>query len=170
MNKFARRALFAAILAVVGPGLARLPNSGRRRRPLWAWRSLAGRRDFTSAIAAYTEAIKLNPKSSVAYNGRGRAYGTAGESEKALKDFLQAIRLDPRFAEPFSGLGCVYIDMEAYDKAIASFNEAIRLDPKFAKAYYNRGECYGYMAQLRRGDRRPERGDPPPTRFHRCLL
>ena len=46
--------------------------------------------DFDRAIADYNEAIRLNPKSALAYFARGRSYLFAGSVEKALADFNQA--------------------------------------------------------------------------------
>jgi lipoprotein NlpI len=50
------------------------------------------------AIADYNEAIRLNPKSSLAYFARGRSYLFAGSAEKALADFNQASALAPKNA------------------------------------------------------------------------
>ena len=51
--------------------------------------------DVDGAIAAYTEAIRLNPQNAQPYSDRGRAYLRKGESDKAIADCNQAIQLDP---------------------------------------------------------------------------
>jgi Flp pilus assembly protein TadD len=51
--------------------------------------------DFDGAIAAYTEAIRLNPQNALPYSGRGRGYSRKGELDKAIADCNQAIQLDP---------------------------------------------------------------------------
>ena len=47
--------------------------------------------DFDGAIAAYTEAIRLNPQNAQSYSGRGLAYLRKGEWDKAIADFTEAI-------------------------------------------------------------------------------
>jgi serine/threonine protein kinase/tetratricopeptide (TPR) repeat protein len=50
--------------------------------------------EFSEAIAAYTEAIRLEPKNTAHYVGRGEAYAEKGDFEKALADCREALRLD----------------------------------------------------------------------------
>ena len=104
-----------------------------------------GNRD--KAIADYTEAIRLDPKDSVAHCDRGRAYGSKGEYDKAIADCTEAIRLDPKYADAYCSRGCAYGRKGGYDKEIADCTEAIRLNPKDAVAYYNRGYAYGYNGE-----------------------
>jgi tetratricopeptide (TPR) repeat protein len=47
------------------------------------------------AIAAYSEAIKLDPKYSFSYLGRGDVYLAQGDHKRALLDYDAAVRLDP---------------------------------------------------------------------------
>jgi Tfp pilus assembly protein PilF len=53
----------------------------------------AAKGDADKAIADLTEAIRLDPKSGVAYYVRGRVYMKTGEQDKAKADFAQAKRL-----------------------------------------------------------------------------
>jgi tetratricopeptide (TPR) repeat protein len=50
---------------------------------------------YDKAIAAYTEAIRRDPKYSFAYLGRGNAYMAKGDQDRALLDYDKAVRLDP---------------------------------------------------------------------------
>ena len=49
--------------------------------------------DYDSAIADFTQAIRLDPKNAVAYYGRGEAYLEKGQRAAAERDFAQAKRL-----------------------------------------------------------------------------
>jgi tetratricopeptide (TPR) repeat protein len=46
--------------------------------------------DYQGAIAAYTQAIVLNPNYAEAYNGRGNARYRLGENKAAVADFNEA--------------------------------------------------------------------------------
>src|SRR5262249_9688760 len=50
---------------------------------------------YDHAIADYDEALKRDPKFTLAYNNRGAAYEAKGDLERAIADLEQAIRLDP---------------------------------------------------------------------------
>ena len=75
--------------------------------------------DFDGAIAAYTEAIRLNPENAQPYSSRGQAYLRKGEVDKAIADCNKAIELDPMMAEAY----CCRCDSHGrngdFDKAIA---------------------------------------------------
>jgi TPR repeat protein len=47
------------------------------------------------AVAEFTSAIEINPRSARSYMGRGFAYLMLGDSSNAQQDFDQALRLDP---------------------------------------------------------------------------
>jgi tetratricopeptide (TPR) repeat protein len=51
------------------------------------------RGEFDSAIAALTEAVRLNPEYAVAYFVRGSAYSRKNDLDKAIADCNEAIRL-----------------------------------------------------------------------------
>ncbi len=54
--------------------------------------------DYQAAISDYDEAIRLNPKYTIAYNNRGFAKSKLGDLEGAISDYDTAIRLDPEYA------------------------------------------------------------------------
>jgi len=54
--------------------------------------------DYDRAIADYTQAIKLNPNYSEAYNNRGVVYQDKGNKSLAIADYRTAVRLDPNEA------------------------------------------------------------------------
>ena len=98
--------------------------------------------EYDRAIAAYTQAIKLNPKYAYAFYNRGFTYKKKGEYDKAIADYNQAIKLNPKYAFAYNGRGIVYRKKSEYDKAISDYNQAIKLNPKFYYAYNNRGNIY----------------------------
>jgi tetratricopeptide (TPR) repeat protein len=91
------------------------------------------------AITAYSDAIRLDPKSTDAYYGRGNAYKRKNDLDKAIADFAEVIRLDPSCANGYWGRGCAYSDKGDCNRAITEFTDAIRLNPKIAEVYHDRG-------------------------------
>jgi WD40 repeat protein/tetratricopeptide (TPR) repeat protein len=100
--------------------------------------------DYDRAIAAYDEAIRLDPAFPAAYYQRGIAYASKRELDRAIADYTQAIELDPAYARAYTLRGIAYSDLKNYDRAIADFDESIRLEPKLYAvfAYRGRGEAY----------------------------
>ena len=102
------------------------------------------------AVAAYDEALRLNPQNAMVYNNRGKAYNDLGEHQRAIEDLNEAIRLDPKLAWAYNNRGNAYNELGEHQRAIEDLNEAIRLDPKLAWAYNNRGVSYDNLGEHRR--------------------
>ncbi len=99
-------------------------------------------RELDSAIASFTEAIRIDPNYADACFSRGVAYEDTGEHDRAIADYTEAIRLDPTDADAYYCRGFNYWVNDDYDKAIADCTEAIRLNPQHAGAYSTRGVAY----------------------------
>ena len=95
--------------------------------------------ELEKAIAAYDEAIRLNPNYAKAYNNRGVAKYALGRHDAAVADYDEANRLKPDYAEAYNNRGAAKNALGRHDAAIADCDEAIRLKPDYATAYYNRG-------------------------------
>ena len=90
----------------------------------------------------FNEAIRLKPDIALAYMGRGLAYVTLGQHQRALEDINEAIRLKPDYAAIYIIRGFAYHNLGQYQRAIKDYNEAIRLKPDSAAAYIARGAAY----------------------------
>jgi tetratricopeptide (TPR) repeat protein len=106
------------------------------------------RQDFKGAIADYDQAIRLNPKLAVAYNGRGNARYELRDMQGAIADLEQAIRFDPKLAPAYNGRGTVRYALGDKQGAIADLDQAIRFDPKLARAYNNRGSIRNKLGDI----------------------
>ena len=91
------------------------------------------------AIDDYTQAIRLNPASAMAYHERAICLARQNQEDRALTDFNRAIELSPGYPLSWNGRGAIYLHHKDYQRAISDFNEAIRLQPNFYQAYKNRG-------------------------------
>ena len=61
--------------------------------------------DYDRAIAAFSEAIRLEPKNVNAFSNRGIAYAKKGDNDRAIADYNEVIRLDPKYALAFCNRG-----------------------------------------------------------------
>jgi tetratricopeptide (TPR) repeat protein len=108
--------------------------------------------DYKSAIAAYDQAIKLNPNSAAAYNYRGFTRSSLGDKQptitnyaQAINDYNQAIKLKPDFATAYNNRGSLHFDRGDTQAAIADYDQAIKFKPDFILAYLNRGNAHAKL-------------------------
>jgi tetratricopeptide (TPR) repeat protein len=131
--------------------------------PINEWRSnsayekgmelqLQGQTD--EAVAAYTEAITLNPLNASAFFQRGKIAYTKNDWTAASADLAEAARLeaavDPATADegwtpsaeaPYLA-GRAYLELEQVDNALPQFDTAVKLNPQNAEAFYYRATIY----------------------------
>jgi tetratricopeptide (TPR) repeat protein len=94
-------------------------------------------RQYRSAIAAFSEAIRRDPTFTQAYSGRGFAHYRLGNLTQAFADYQQIIRIDPTAASGYSGLALVQEQMGNRDRAAADALKSAALQAKqTARAVY----------------------------------
>jgi tetratricopeptide (TPR) repeat protein len=86
--------------------------------------------DYNSAIADYTEAVRLDPKNVNAYYNRGAVYLLGKKDyDRAIADYTEVIKLDPKNVGAYNDRGAAYSSKEDYNSAIEDFAVALSLDP-----------------------------------------
>jgi small glutamine-rich tetratricopeptide repeat-containing protein alpha len=90
---------------------------------------LVSQRDFSAAIAKYTEAIQLDPTNPVYYSNRAAAQSQLGAHDEAIEDALKALEVDPTFAKAYSRLGHGYFSSCQYEKAVEAYQKGLELEP-----------------------------------------
>jgi tetratricopeptide (TPR) repeat protein len=95
-------------------------------------------KDNDMAIAAFSQAIALNPQYAEAYNNRGVAYVYKGRYDLASADYERAISIKPQYAQAYYNRGVIEGRKGQYNMAINDYDRAIALNPRYARAYYNR--------------------------------
>ena len=100
------------------------------------------------AIAAYRQAIAINPNYAEAYSHLGNALQEQGQLDAAIAACQQAITLNPNYAEAYGNLGNALKDQGQLDAAVAAYRQAIALRPTLADAYYNLGIVLHQQRQL----------------------
>ncbi len=95
--------------------------------------------EYNQAIKLLSQAIKINPNYSSAYNSRGDAYYRLGNYEKSQQDSTAAIRHNPKDANAYYDRAFSLYLIGEFNGAIIDYNQAIKLNPEYANAYYGRG-------------------------------
>jgi tetratricopeptide (TPR) repeat protein len=118
---------------------------------------LSGQDRLEDAVAAYSEAIALDPDTGIvaqAYVNRSRVLGDLGRFDEAIADATAAIALDPDtgiVAQAYVNRSRVLGDLGRFDEAIADATAAIALDPEtdiLAVAYVNRTLACGSLGRF----------------------
>jgi tetratricopeptide (TPR) repeat protein len=111
-------------------------NSGQDPRAFfWAGFVQALRGEHSDAVRSYSEALRLNPNHTLAYNNRGLSYLHLERYDRALNDLNEVIRRDRQNAEAYLYRGAAEQRLEMPDRAERSFKAALRYDPELADAH-----------------------------------
>jgi tetratricopeptide (TPR) repeat protein len=92
-------------------------------------------REWQSAIADYTEYLKLRPQDADAYSRRGEAHCHLDQVQLGLGDFKSALECKPNSIEALVGLSTIYLDLSAWDQADKELTRAIEQSPRMARLY-----------------------------------
>lgn len=90
-------------------------------------------KDIDKAIAAFTNALALDPDDKHSVVTRGVCYMFLNQFEKANADFTRAIALDPNMADAYFNRAQVYRLQGEAEKALYDFISAARLGDKKAQ-------------------------------------
>ena len=97
--------------------------------------------DYANAIEAYTQALRLEPKSASILYARGYAHYRAYDDDRAIQDFSAAIQLQPN-TETFRARARAYENKADYEHAIQDYTQAIRASPADVTLRYDRAFDY----------------------------
>ncbi|HEY3155933.1 MAG TPA: tetratricopeptide repeat protein [Candidatus Eisenbacteria bacterium] len=102
---------------------------------------------FDAALADFNQALALNSRSSVIWNGRGNALAALGGYDSALVSYDRAIALNPRWAEARNNRGAAKLRKGDVAGSVADFSRAIELNATGRQAYANRAIAYVEMRE-----------------------
>lgn len=104
---------------------------------------------FDEALAAFQQAILLNPNAASAYNGIGRVHYHTGPARTAIEAYEHAIALDAHYIDPYYGLGILYsAQLGEYDAAIEAFQRGVEHNPADAFLVAGLGSTYARMGRF----------------------
>ena len=94
------------------------------------------RKDYTGAIAGFSEAIKRDPGFIQAYENRGVAKFYLKDFTGAIADFTKALEINPDDYSTYSRRGWAKYNLQDYEGAVADFTKAIESKGLGASDYY----------------------------------
>lgn len=105
----------------------------------------AGR--LEDAIAAYRQALALNPTHVEALNNLGAALADLKRWDEATASYRRALELKPKLPEIQNNLAVALREQGHLDEAIALYREAVALKPSYAEAHTNLGVALADLKQ-----------------------
>ena len=105
-------------------------------------------KNYGQALAAYDEAIKLNPKLAEAYNNRGTVKYELGQYSSAVEDYTAAIKLKLDYADALNNRGNAYAATKNFQNAAQDLKAALKLKNNSAVIHNNLGSVYYLMRNL----------------------
>ena len=97
-------------------------------------------KNIPEAVAAYREAIRLDPRSTDAHNGLAITYAGSGRLEEARAEFQAIVEIDPESTIGYYNLATALANLDRDVEAAAALREVIRINPNHYNARYNIGE------------------------------
>jgi uncharacterized protein (TIGR03067 family) len=110
----------------------------------------AERKEWDQAIAAYSQAIQLDPKHIDAFLYRGDAHLATGNADEALADLVAALRLKPKLEKVYLDSAIDFTNQGEYEKARLRCAAVLKLNDRSGVAYQRRSNA---NAMLGRWDR-----------------
>ena len=114
--------------------------------------------DWTSAAAAYSQALTLDPDYAPAHNNMGNLYRDRGDLQAAEKAYRRSLSLLPNYPDALVNLATLLSDMGRSGEALQLYRQALDIGGQRVEIYNNLGTAYLKIAEyelaemvLRRG-------------------
>jgi tetratricopeptide (TPR) repeat protein len=95
--------------------------------------------DLEGAIAAFENALEIDPEDYDAWNGRGITLNGLGRNSEAIIALEKALEINPKFHFAWNNLGLTLNDLGRKSEALTAFETALEIDPKFHMAWNGLG-------------------------------
>ncbi|MEG4587393.1 tetratricopeptide repeat protein [Microcoleus sp. MOSTC5] len=102
---------------------------------------------FDEAVAAYKQAIELNPKFSWSYHSLGDVLLKLEKWEEAVAAYKKAVELNPDFSWSYHNLGDALLKLRRWEEAAAAYRCEIALNSDFAWSFCNLGDALTKLKQ-----------------------
>lgn len=96
---------------------------------------------YSQALAAYEEALRIDPRNFYAWNGKGTALYNQGNYRKALDAYQRATEIDAENAIVWVSAGLVLHRLQRYQQALVHFERALSIDPQYVAAWNGKADA-----------------------------
>ncbi len=110
--------------------------------------TLLARHDYTKAIAAFDDAIRLDAANAAALAGRAYAYWNTGNIDAAIRDYSASIDRDPHNTGTRLNRAIAYNRRSEYKLAVEDLDRAIAIGPASVEALNSRCWARAMLAYL----------------------
>ena len=100
---------------------------------------------YEEAIAAYGQAIKIQPKYYEAWYAKGYSLYRLQRYEEAIASYEKVIQLQPEEPMAWYVRGLILGELQRYEDAIASYDKAIEIDPDLPEYWFFRGNALNQL-------------------------
>lgn len=130
--------------------IRREPQTSLRNAEQWLSKAFTFRRlkRYEEALAAYDQAIQLNPYCVEAYKDKGSTLYELRRYEEALAAFVRVTQLASKDADAWHSKGNVLYKLRRYNEALAAYTQAIQLHPENAVYHYNMGNILQFLGRF----------------------
>jgi len=122
------------------------------------------------ALIAFQEAVKCNPKLTLAYIALGEGYAERGNDGEALAAYERALRLEPENAAALRGAAALYLRAKLNEKAVAALELLVKQETADAQAHADLGAAYFGTSNLEGSEREFEAALKLNPKFAAALL
>lgn len=137
VGSFAATALVLLVLALTASGCGSASRKIGYDEQVEKGKEAYHDRNWEEAIAAYREAVRLQPRAPQAHNDLGAVLYDVGRVEEAIDEYETALRFDPDYAEAHNNLGVALLSQGRTAESVAAYRRALSLRPEFTEARYN---------------------------------
>ncbi|MEG4054141.1 MULTISPECIES: tetratricopeptide repeat protein [unclassified Microcoleus] len=102
---------------------------------------------FDEAVAAYKQAIELNPMFSWSYHSLGDVLLKLEQWEEAVAAYKKAVELNPDFSWSYHNLGDALLKLRRWEEAAFAYRCEIALNSDFAWSFCNLGDALTKLKQ-----------------------
>ncbi len=95
---------------------------------------------YSQALQAYEEALRMNPNSFYAWNGKGTALYSQGNYRKALEAYQRATEIEPENAIVWASAGLALQRLSRHQQALVHFERALSIDPQYVAAWIGKAD------------------------------
>jgi stress-induced-phosphoprotein 1 len=88
------------------------------------------KKDFTTAVNHFTEAIELDLDNHVLYSNRSGAYASLGQYQKALDDANKCVELKPDWVKGYTRKATAHFFLDKLEEALEDYNAGLKYEPE----------------------------------------